>query len=142
MVRPSLYVLGTFFARDRTGQTLIGHRFEANLGAAGNSPSGRWAISQTLSSIRDSNLLTLWDLAERRVQWRQSRRVQWARSFQFDEQSGLVTLITNDGEHWRYGFDGRFLDDDALQSHFLATANGFALHGLAKERLSRSGERP
>jgi len=53
----------------------------------------------------------------------------------------LVTLISDDGGRWRYGVDGRFLDDDALQSHLLATANGFALHRLARERLSAAGER-
>ena len=132
---------GTFIAGDRTGHNLISHRFEATLGPAGISPSGRWAVSQTLSSDRDSDLLTLWDLAECRVQWQQSRRVKWARSFQFDEQSGLVTLMSDDGGHWRYGFDGSFLDEDAFQSYLLATANGFALHALARERLSAAGER-
>jgi hypothetical protein len=131
---------GMFFAGDRTGRRLVNHQFEANLGPAGIAPSGRWAVSQTLSSERDSDLLTLWDLVKCRVQWEQNRRVQWARSFTFDEHAGSVTLLSDDGGRWRYGLDGRFLDETALQSHLLATAYGFTLHRLVRERLAAVGE--
>ena len=111
---------GTFCAFDQSGELILEKRFKANLEKSGISRDGSFAACQTLGSDNEGgNLLTIFDLTQKRVanQWRAESGA--ASDYDFDPSSRTILLIYGGGGYedypdpkWAYTYDGEFIDRD------------------------------
>lgn len=83
-----------FYAIDRQGNTLIKHRFSANIFNNGLSPEGRFAVCQTCNTNNeDGNILWFFDLYKGNLLWKNTPEGGRASFYEFDVGNGILYLI-------------------------------------------------
>lgn len=108
---------GVFHIINSDGEILIKQRCKANLGPAGVSDDGRFAVCQALESTSksDSCKLFFFDIMNRKLLWKKvpetiGTELNWARSYRFDTKRKVLYLIHDKDRAYRYTFEGTFLD--------------------------------
>lgn len=80
-----------------------GRRFETD--------SGPSRLCQTCNSDNDDGgQLSFFDLHTRKLVWQQRPVPDWADSYEFDTESGILQLNYRNQESCRYTFDGKLID--------------------------------
>lgn len=139
---------GVFHVINSDGETLIKQRCRANLGSAGISDDGRFAVCQSLESTSksDSCRLFFFDIKNKKLLWKKvpetiGSELNWAKSYRFDTKRKVLYLIHDKNRTYRYTFEGTFLDSKLYRHDCINSGNDIefleALNGL-KSELSES----
>lgn len=132
---------GTFYAFHKNGKRLIKHRFSANLYNNGISEDGRYAVCQLANSdTEDGGTIAFFDLEQGILLWQKHPDSGWADSYQFNLERNELLLRYRELGHFRYSFEGEFLDKERWEVARIKHASAFELSLIAKDRLKECGE--
>ena len=127
---------GTFLAFDRNGNSILRHRFYANLFNNGISRNGEYGVCQLCNSdTEDGSVLAFFDLRDGKLLWRKIPETGWADEYTFEIGRRLLILTYRDTGQFIYSFDGAFLDQAKWEKVSFERATGFELHLRAKEKI-------
>lgn len=128
---------GTFLAFDKNGNSLLRHRFPANLFNNGISRNGEYAVCQLCNSdTDDGGILAFFDLRNAKLLWKQAPETGWADDYIFDVERQLLTLVYREIDQFTYNFDGVLVDQAKWEKTSFERASGFELHVRAREELA------
>ncbi len=129
---------GIFYVIEKSGETVISRKFDANILNSAISPNGALAVCQTANSDTVcGNILAGFDLQSKSELFTVHPSTGWADKYEFGEDNETVTVVLDKIGKFRYDRAGTFLDEKRYESARLKSKKYDVALMTAEEILKR-----